>query len=60
MKIRTKRHICLAVSLVCFLAVLGAVGSIEHGGMSIGKGALVALVGLLVGSAAAYKGGYIK
>ena len=60
MRIRTKRHICLAVCLVSFLAVLGAIGSVEHGAMSIGGAAVVALNGLLVGSAAACKSGHLK
>lgn len=60
MKIRTKRRICLAVSLVSFLFVIGAVGSMELGTMSVGRGIATILVGMLAGCAAAYKGGYIK
>ena len=60
MKIKTKKLICLTICFVCFMAMLGAMGSVELGTMSIERGAIIALVSLTVGYAAGYKGGYIK
>lgn len=60
MKIRTKRHICLAVSMISFLIILGAAGGIETYLVNFKTGAIIMIVSLLVGIAATYKGGYLK
>lgn len=60
MKIHTKRHICLAICVISFLAMIGAVGGIECNTLTVKTGAAIMLVSLPVMFAAGYKGGYIK
>lgn len=60
MKIRTKRHICLVVSGIGFLTMLGAVGGIECNTLNLKAGVIIAVIGLMVFAAFAYKGGYMK
>ena len=60
MTIRTKRRICTALGLLAFLAMLGAVGSMDLGIMPIGKGAALAASCEALGAALWYKAGVIR
>ena len=60
MSIKTKRHICAAVSLLAFILMLGIAGGVECGTMPLKKGAIMMFSSLAVWIAAAYKGGYLK
>lgn len=60
MKVKTKRHICAIISLIGFMIMLGAIGSIECNRVDLNHGCSVASIGILIFVAAAYKGGYIN
>lgn len=60
MTIKTKRRICSTICLAGFLLLLGAVGGLELGTLPLGTGTVLALAGLGVFAAAAYKGGFFR
>lgn len=60
MKIKTKRHICGAVSVFGLVMVYGAAGALECDTVSLSAGTLLMFVGISVFALAAYKGGYMN
>ena len=60
MRTRTKRRICAAAGLVCFLLVLGVVGGMDAGSIRFGAGAAWAFGLEAVGVAALWKAGVLK
>lgn len=60
MKVKTKRKICGYIGLAGLASVILAFGGIEHCQLSIGKGFMMAAIGLAVCAVAWWKGGIIK
>ena len=60
MKVSTKITICRVLGFMLLLVMLGAVGGMEVGAMSIGKGAVLAISSELVGAFLLWKGGVVR
>ena len=60
MKIRTKKRICAAAGMVCFLLMLGVIGGMDAGSIRFGAGAAWAFGLEAAGIAALWKAGVLK
>lgn len=60
MRVRTKRRICVALTVISLFLVVGVAGGVEAGTISLGRGHLAIFVLIAVAAAAAYKSGYMK
>jgi hypothetical protein len=60
MKVRTKKRLCVAVGLLAFLTMLGVVGGMEWGSITLGRGIALAAACELVGAALLWKGGVLR
>ena len=59
MKVKTKRKICGYVGAAGIAAVFFAVGGMECFQMSVKTGIITSAIGLIIGAAALWKGGYL-
>ena len=60
MRIRTKRRICIALGLSCWLAMICTVGGAEQGWMPVPRAGMLAVASELVGAALLWKAGWIR
>lgn len=60
MTTKMKRRICGWIALISFFLMLGFGGSVECENMPLMKGMILMASCLAVGTAAAYKGGYMR
>ncbi len=60
MTTKTKRRICGWIAATAFFLMLGFAGGLECGTLPLTRGVILMLSCLAVGTAAAYKGGYLK
>ena len=60
MRVKTKKHICIAVGLLALLLALGIGGGMEWGDIPVGRGAALEAICELVWAAAWWKAGMVK
>lgn len=60
MKTRTKKAICIALGLACWMAMICIVGGAEQGWMPVPRAGMLAVASELAGAALLWKAGWIR